>query len=163
MTILRRILIVDDDEKDVKLTMKALSDSNLANQIDIVHDGEQALDYLHRRGQFHDREVGNPVVILLDIKMPKVDGIQVLREVRETDHLRCIPVVMLSSSREENDLIESYDLGVNAYVVKPVKFKDFIDVVRQIKVFWALINETPPYERLSELNEQNEHAENSTS
>ncbi len=151
---LKRILVVDDDEKDVKLTLKAMGEANIANAVDTARDGEQALDYLYRRGRFEARDPGNPVVILLDIKMPKIDGIDVLREIRDCPQLKCIPVVMLTSSKEESDLVKSYELGVNAYVVKPVRFKDFIDVVKQIKIFWALVNEPPPYASLSDTDSE---------
>ncbi len=144
MNELKRILLVDDDEKDVKLALKALNGNKLANYVDVARDGEEALDYLYKRGKYSQRDSDNPVVILLDLKMPKIDGIDVLREIRHDNNLKCIPVVMLTSSREEKDLLKSYNLGVNAYVVKPVNFSDFIEVVKQINIFWALINEPPP-------------------
>lgn len=140
----RRILLVEDDLKDVELTISALSEYNLANDVLIVRDGADALDYLYRRGKFADESEGNPVVILLDLKMPKMDGIQVLRQIKMDKNLQTIPVVILTSSRESRDLENCYQLGVNAYVVKPVKFMEFVDAVRQIGVFWALINEPPP-------------------
>lgn len=140
----KRILLVEDDLKDVELTINALSEYNLANDVLVVRDGADALDYLHRRGKFADEPVGNPVVILLDLKMPKMDGIQVLRQIKTDQDLQTIPVVILTSSRESKDLESCYQLGVNAYVVKPVKFIEFVDAVRQIGVFWALINEPPP-------------------
>jgi len=144
MTDLRRILLAEDNEHDVELTLSALSENRLANEVVVVRDGAEALDYLYRRGQYQQREEGNPVVVLLDLKMPKVDGLEVLRRVKQDDALRQIPVVMLTSSREENDLVESYRLGVNAYVVKPVEFNRFVQAVRELGVFWAVINEAPP-------------------
>jgi CheY-like chemotaxis protein len=144
MTDLKRILLAEDNEHDVELTLSALSENRLANEVVIARDGAEALDYLYRRGAFRLREEGNPVVVLLDLKMPKVDGLEVLRQIKEDDSLRQIPVVMLTSSREENDLVESYRLGVNAYVVKPVEFSRFVQAVRELGVFWAVINEAPP-------------------
>ena len=144
MDTLKRILLVDDDPKDVELTIDALGEYNLANEIAIARDGVEALDYLYRRGDFASRPGGNPVVILLDLKMPKVDGIQVLTQLKSDEHMRSVPVVILTSSRETRDLEECYKLGVNAYVVKPVRFTEFIEAVKGIGVFWALINEPPP-------------------
>jgi CheY-like chemotaxis protein len=144
MTDLKRILLAEDNEHDVELTLSALSEYRLANEVVVTRDGAEALDYLYRRGAFRLREEGNPVVVLLDLKMPKVDGLEVLRRIKEDDSLRQIPVVMLTSSREENDLVESYRLGVNAYVVKPVEFSQFVQAVRELGVFWAVINEAPP-------------------
>jgi CheY-like chemotaxis protein len=144
METLKRILLVEDDPNDIELTLTALADHNLVNEVVIVRDGEEALDYLYRRGLFAQRPVGNPVVILLDLKMPRLDGVQVLRQLKSDDQMRLIPVVILSSSRESRDLEECYRLGVNAYVVKPVRFPEFIEAVNQIGVFWALINEPPP-------------------
>jgi CheY-like chemotaxis protein len=141
---LKRILLVEDDPKDIELTVNALEENHLANDITIAHDGVEALDYLHRRKAFENRPPGNPVVILLDLKMPKMDGMQVLTQIKADDNLRTIPVVILTSSRESQDLATCYRLGVNAYVVKPVKFADFVDAVREVGVFWALINEPPP-------------------
>jgi CheY-like chemotaxis protein len=143
-TKLKRILLAEDNEHDVELTLNALSENRLANEVVVVRDGAEALDYLYRRGPFQAREEGNPVVVLLDLKMPKVDGLEVLRQIKGDASLRQIPVVMLTSSREENDLIESYRLGVNAYVVKPVEFGSFVQAVGEIGVFWAVINEAPP-------------------
>jgi CheY-like chemotaxis protein len=141
---LKRILLVEDDPRDVELTMEALSEKNLANEVLVVRDGEEALDYLYHRADFKDRPPGNPAVILLDLKLPKVDGIEVLRTVRSDEDLKMIPVVILTSSRQDRDLVETYKLGVNAYVVKPVNFSDFISAVTQIGLFWAIINEPPP-------------------
>jgi CheY-like chemotaxis protein len=138
------ILIAEDNPNDVELTIQALSESNLANRIFVVHDGVEAMEYLRREGAFSGREPGDPAVVLLDIKMPRKDGLEVLREIRGDAALKWQPVVMLTSSREEQDLITSYDLGANAYVVKPVDFPSFIEAVKQLGVFWALINERPP-------------------
>ena len=142
--ILPVILLAEDSPKDVKLTTRALAKNNLANRLVVTSDGVEAMEYLRREGAYKDREPGNPAVLLLDIKMPRKDGLEVLREVRGDPALKRLPVVMLTSSREEQDLITSYDLGVNAYVVKPVDFVSFIDAVRQLGVFWAVVNEIPP-------------------
>ena len=144
MTQLKRILLAEDNEHDVELTLNALAENRLANEVVVVRDGAEALDYLYRRGGYRLREEGNPVVLLLVLKMPKVDGLEVLRQVKQDDALRQMPVVMLTSSREERDLVESYRLGVNAYVVKPVEFSRFVEAVRELGVFWAVINEAPP-------------------
>jgi CheY-like chemotaxis protein len=144
MKAFKRILLAEDDPKDVELTVSALSEHNLANDILVVRDGVEALDYLYRRGAFAQEPDGNPVVILLDLKMPRVDGMQVLKQIKSDKNLQTIPVVILTSSRESRDLQTCYQLGVNAYVVKPVKFADFIEAVKEIGVFWALINEPPP-------------------
>jgi len=144
---LKRILLVEDDPKDIELTLTALGDYNLANEIVIARDGVEALDYLYRRGAFKQHPGGNPIVILLDLKMPKLDGVQVLQQLKADEQLRLIPVVILTSSRESRDLEECYKLGVNAYVVKPVRFVEFIEAVKQIGVFWVLINEPPPNSR----------------
>lgn len=144
MNELKRILLVEDNPKDVELTLAALAEHNLANKVVVTRDGVEGLDYLYRRGQFKLRAEGNPAVILLDIKMPKVDGLEVLRLIKSDMELKAIPVVMLTSSREEKDLISSYQLGVNAYVVKPVNFQEFVDAVKELGVFWAIINEPPP-------------------
>ncbi len=141
---LKRVLLVEDSAKDVELTLAALEEHRLANEVVVAHDGVEALDYLHRRGAFQERPAGNPAVVLLDLKMPKLDGLEVLRRMRADDRLRAIPVVMLTSSREERDVIESYQLGVNAYVVKPVGFQEFIDAVKNVGLFWAVLNEPPP-------------------
>jgi len=144
METFKRILLVEDDPKDVELTINALSEYCVVNEIAIARDGEEALDFLYRRGTFASRLEGNPVVILLDLKMPKLDGIQVLRHLKTDEQMRCIPVVVLTSSREDRDLVECYKLGVNAYVVKPIRFAEFVEAVRQLGIFWALINEAPP-------------------
>ena len=140
---LGRILLVEDDPKDVELTLEALGDYNLANEVIVARDGEQALDYLYCRGNFAARTKGNPAVLLLDLKLPKVDGLEVLKQVRSDPKLKLIPVVVLTSSREERDMMGSYQLGVNAYVVKPVDFHEFVNAVKELGVFWAVINEPP--------------------
>ncbi|MEW6324982.1 MAG: response regulator [Nitrospirota bacterium] len=144
MSELKSILLVEDNPQDVELTLAALSEHNLANNVVVARDGAEALDYLRAEGRFQGRSTGNPAVILLDLKMPKVDGLEVLRTVKADERLKIIPVVMLTSSREEPDLAECYALGVNAYVVKPVNFQEFVTAVKQLGVFWALLNEPPP-------------------
>ncbi len=144
MSELRTIMLAEDNPKDVELTLEALSEHNLANQVIVVKDGVEAIEYLHCQGKYKMRNKGNPAVLLLDIKMPRMDGIEVLKAIREDPALKTLPVVMLTSSREEPDLKRSYELGANAYVVKPVDFKDFIEAVKQVGVFWAVINELPP-------------------
>jgi CheY-like chemotaxis protein len=141
---LKPILLVEDNPHDLELTLIALSKSQLANQVIVVRDGADALDYLHARGSFANREQGNPAVVLLDLKLPKVDGLEVLAEIRGSATLKSIPVVMLTSSREEQDLIRSYELGVNAYVVKPVDFQEFVRAIADLGIFWAVLNEPPP-------------------
>ena len=141
---LKRILLVEDDPKDVELTLTGLSEYNLANEVVVARDGEEALDYLHRRGNYQARANGNPAVMLLDLKLPKLNGFEVLEQVRTDDNLKMIPVVVLTSSHEEPDLVKSYKLGVNAYVVKPVDFHQFVNAVKELGVFWAVINEPPP-------------------
>ncbi|NNU42935.1 response regulator [Ramlibacter montanisoli] len=141
---LKPILLVEDDPRDLELTLVALERSQLANEVVIVRDGEAALDYLGRSGEYADRAEGNPAVILLDLKLPKVNGLEVLQTVRTTDPLRSIPVVMLTSSHEETDVLRSYQLGVNAYVVKPVEFKQFVEAIADLGIFWAVLNEPPP-------------------
>jgi CheY-like chemotaxis protein len=143
-TELRQILIAEDNANDLELTMAALQQHHLANEIVAVRDGAEVLDYLYRRGPFAGRRGNLPALVLLDLKMPKVDGLEVLRVIKADPQLRMIPVVMLTSSREESDLVRSYELGVNAYVVKPVDFTEFMDAVRQIGAFWAVVNEVPP-------------------
>ena len=144
MTELKRILLAEDNANDLELTLAALAENRLANEVVVVRDGAEALDYLYRRGAYARRPCGNPAVVLLDLKMPKVDGLEVLRQIKDDDHLRTVPVVMLTSSREEQDLIQSYEYGVNAYVVKPVAFTEFMDAVRQLGGFWGIVNEAPP-------------------
>ncbi|MEW6763269.1 MAG: response regulator [Pseudomonadota bacterium] len=144
---LKPILLVEDNPHDLELTLIALSKSQLANEVVIARDGAEALDYLHRRGEYKERTVGNPAVVLLDLKLPKVDGLEVLREIRNTENLRSMPVCMLTSSKEEQDVVRSYELGVNAYVVKPVDFTEFLRAIADLGVFWAVLNEPPPGSR----------------
>ena len=139
-----RILLVEDDPKDTELTMTALEEYNLSNEVVVASDGEEALDYLFYRGRFQRRSGDNPAVMLLDLKLPKIDGLEVLQQVKADDNLKMIPVVVLTSSREERDLVASYKLGVNAYVVKPVDFHEFVNAIKELGVFWAIINEPPP-------------------
>jgi len=141
---LKRILLVEDDPKDVELTMTGLDEYHLANEVIVARDGEEALDYLYRRGKHESRAIGNPAVMLLDLKLPKVNGFEVLEQVRADENLKMIPVVVLTSSHEERDLVQSYKLGVNAYVVKPVDFHQFVNAVKELGAFWAVINEPPP-------------------
>jgi CheY-like chemotaxis protein len=141
---LKPILLVEDDKRDLELTLVALERSQLANEVIVVRDGAQALDYLLREGDFKERAEGNPAVVLLDLKLPKVNGLEVLQKVRATPSLRSTPVVMLTSSQEETDVVRSYELGVNAYVVKPVEFKQFVAAIADLGVFWAVLNEPPP-------------------
>jgi len=144
---LKPILLVEDNPHDLELTLIALSKSQLANEVVIARDGAEALDYLHRRREHKERAVGNPAVVLLDLKLPKVDGLEVLREIRHTDALKSIPVCMLTSSKEEQDVVRSYELGVNAYVVKPVDFSEFLRAIADLGMFWAVLNEPPPGSR----------------
>ena len=140
---LKRILLVEDDQKDIELTLAALDDINLANKVDLVRDGEEALDYLFKRGKYKNRENNNPIVVLLDLKMPKIDGLEVLKQIKESELLHDIPVVVLTSSKMESDLITSYNLGVNAFVIKPVKFEEFVSAIKDLGSFWAILNESP--------------------
>jgi CheY-like chemotaxis protein len=144
MNDLRTILLAEDNPKDVELTLEAISENNLVNRVRVVKDGVEAMEYLRYEGKYKLRKKGNPAVILLDIKMARMDGLEVLQAIRNDPALRLLPVVMLTSSREELDLKKSYELRANAYVVKPVNFKDFMDAIKQVGVFWALINELPP-------------------
>ena len=141
---LKPILLVEDDKRDLELTLIALERSQLANEVVVLRDGAQALDYLRRVGEHAGRELGNPAVILLDLKLPKLNGLEVLKEVRDDPQLRSVPVVMLTSSQEESDVVRSYELGVNAYVVKPVIFEQFVSAIADLGVFWAVLNEPPP-------------------
>lgn len=141
---LKPILLVEDNPHDLELTLLALERSQLANEVIVLRDGAEAVDYLFRRGDYSDRAEGNPAVMLLDLKLPRLDGLEVLKAVRENEALRSIPIVMLTSSREEPDLNRAYALGVNAYVVKPVEFKEFVSAISELGVFWAVLNEPPP-------------------
>lgn len=141
---IRHILLAEDDPRDVELTLAALDEHNLANKVLVVHDGEEALDYLYCRGPFASREGVNPIVILLDLKMPKIDGVEVLKTIKGDERLKTIPVVMLTSSRETPDMAECYKHGVNAYVVKPVDFSEFAKAIKQLGIFWAAVNAPPP-------------------
>ena len=141
---LKPIVLVEDNPNDLELTLVALERSQLANEVIVMRDGAEALDYLFRRAGYADRAGGNPAVLLLDLKLPKVDGLQVLDAIRQNEELRSIPVVMLTSSREELDLSRAYQLGVNAYVVKPVEFKEFVSAISDLGIFWAVLNEPPP-------------------
>ena len=138
-----KILLVEDNADDVEMILAALAKNNLANEVVVARHGGEALDYLHRRGEFHSRPPDNPVVVLLDLKMPKVDGLEVLRQMKSHDELKIIPIVILTSSREEADLARSYQLGANSYVVKPVDSQQFADAIRQLGMFWAVVNEPP--------------------
>lgn len=141
---LKPILLIEDNPHDLELTLVALERSQLANEVIVLRDGAEALDYLFRRGPYATRDDGNPAVLLLDLKLPKVDGLEVLKAVRESAELRSVPIVMLTSSREEPDLQRAYELGVNAYVVKPVEFKEFVSAISDLGIFWAVLNEPPP-------------------
>ena len=144
MNTLGRILLVEDDPLDVELTLTALGEYNLANEVVVVNDGAAALDFLYRRGAHAARATENPAVLLLDLKLPKVNGLEVLQRIRSDPQLRLIPVVILTSSHEERDMVASYELGVNAYVVKPVEFHAFVNAIKELGVFWAVVNEPPP-------------------
>jgi len=141
---IRTILLAEDDPEDVEMTLAALQEHNLANKVLVVNNGEEALDYLYCRGKFNMRAGGNPILVLLDNKMPKVSGLDVLKAIKSDEQLKTIPVVVLTSSRETPDLVEFYKCGVNAYVVKPVDFGEFAKAVKQLGVFWAAVNEPPP-------------------
>ncbi len=141
---LKPILLVEDNPHDLELTLIALEKSQLANEVIVARDGAEALEYLRGTGAHEGRQVGNPTVVLLDLKLPKVDGLEVLKAIRTTPNLKSIPVVMLTSSKEEQDLLRSYELGVNAYVVKPVDFKEFVRSIADLGIFWAVLNEPPP-------------------
>lgn len=141
---LKRILLVEDSANDVELVLTALAENRLANEVVVVRDGEEALDYIYRRGIFRLRMEGNPVVVLLDLKLPKIDGMEVLAQLKSDPDLKIVPVVILTSSREEKDIIRGYDLGTNAYVVKPVDFHEFVDAIKELGLFWAVVNQPPP-------------------
>ncbi len=140
---IKKILFIEDDPRDVELTLAALAEHNLANKVFVAHDGAEALDYLYCREKFHHRAGGHPILVLLDVKMPKVSGLEVLKIIKADEHLKTIPVVVLSSSRETRDLIECYQHGVNAYVVKPVDSAEFVTAVKHLGIFWATVNEPP--------------------
>jgi CheY-like chemotaxis protein len=144
MADLKPILLVEDNPNDIELTLAALAENHLANEVVVVRDGEEALHYLRMEGIFKLRAKGTPSVVLLDLKLPKIDGLQVLEAIKQDDDLKQVPVVMLTSSREEQDLLRSYRLGVNAYVVKPVDFGDFVEAIKEMGLFWAVINQPPP-------------------
>ena len=144
MTGLRHILLAEDNANDVELTLAALKTNRVLNEVAVTRDGAETLDYLWRRNAYANRKGGDPVLMLLDLKMPKVDGLEVLRQVKSNDQLKAIPIVVLTSSREEQDVVASYDRGVNAYVVKPVDFHDFVNAVKLLGGFWAVVNEPPP-------------------
>ena len=144
MVELKKILLAEDNPMDIELTLAAMEDSNMVNRVVVVRDGVETMEYLRREGAFSNREPGLPAVLLLDIKMPKKDGLEVLREIRSDPQLKLLPVVMLTSSREDRDLLNSYTSGVNAYVVKPVNFDGFIEAIKQLGVFWGVVNEQPP-------------------
>lgn len=141
---LARILMVEDDPRDVELSLTALEEYNLANEVIVTRDGVEALDYLYCRGEFENRPKENPAVILLDLKLPNINGLEVLQRVKSDENLKLIPVVVLTSSKEEKDLVASYKLGVNAYVVKPVNFHEFVNAIKELGAFWAVVNEPPP-------------------
>jgi CheY-like chemotaxis protein len=141
---LKPILLVEDNPKDIELTLAALEQSQLANEVVVVRDGAEALDFLYRRGPHENRNTSDPAVVLLDLKLPKVDGLEVLEKVKADPVLRHTPVVMLTSSREESDVVRSYELGVNAFVVKPVDFNAFFEAIQDLGMFWAVLNEPPP-------------------
>ena len=151
----KEILLVEDDPDDVKLTLAGLAENNLTDKVAVVRDGAEALDYLYCRGKFKTRPPGNPILVLLDNKMPKVSGLQVLKTIKVDEHLKTIPVVMLTSSRQTPDLIEFYKHGVNAYVVKPMNFSDYMKAIKQLGAFWAAVNEPPPGEWREETSIQN--------
>jgi CheY-like chemotaxis protein len=144
MSGLGRILLVEDDPKDVELTLEALGEYNLANEVVLVGDGVEALDYLYCRGNFATRARESPAVLLLDLKLPKINGLEVLQRIKGDERLKVVPVVVLTSSREETDMVASYQLGVNAYVVKPVDFHEFVNAIKELGIFWAVVNEAPP-------------------
>lgn len=144
MAKIKKILLVEDNENDVELTLNALEECQLSNEVQVARDGAEGLDYIYQRGSFTGREGGLPCVILLDLKMPRMDGLEVLRHLKSDPAVRQIPIVMLTSSREERDLVVSYDLGVNAFVVKPVDFSQFLQAIRNLGTFWGIVNEPPP-------------------
>ncbi len=147
MADLKRILLVEDNANDVELTLIALEENNLANQVMVVRDGAEALDYLYARGAYLGRQSELPIVVFLDIKLPKIDGLEVLKTMKSDPQLKLIPVVMITSSNEQQDLMTSYGSGANAYVVKPIKFEDFVSTVKELGLFWAVINSTLPIKK----------------
>jgi CheY-like chemotaxis protein len=155
---IKNILLIEDDLRDVELTLAALEEHHLSNKVFVVHDGAEALDYLYRRGKYTVRTPGNPMFMLLDNKMPKVNGLEVLKIIKADENLKTIPVVVLTSSRETPDLIEFYKHGANAYVVKPVDFSEFMKAVRQVGVFWTAVNEPPPHTGREETSIQKDEA-----
>jgi len=144
---LQPVLLVEDNPYEIELTLTAFAESKLANRVEVVHDGVEALEWLNRLGVFSGRTSGNPAVVILDNKMPRMDGLEVLQAIRADPALCMIPVVMLTSSRQEQDLLRGYSLGTNAYVVKPVKYADFVAAIQNLGVFWAILNEAPPADR----------------
>jgi CheY-like chemotaxis protein len=154
---IKNILLIEDDPRDVELTLTALEEHHLANRVAVACDGAEALDYLYRRGKFKMRAGGDPILVLLDLKMPKVSGLEVLKAIKADEYLKLIPVVVLSSSRETPDLVECYKHGVNAYVVKPVDFGDFMQAVKQLGIFWAAINEPPPSSLREKIEVENDN------
>lgn len=156
MTNLRPILLVEDNSNDVELTLTALKEGHIANNVVAVRDGEQALDYIFCRGAFRNRAGGEPGVVFLDLKMPKVDGMEVLEQMRADERAKRIPVVVLTSSRQEIDILKSYDLGANAFVVKPVEFAEFVEALKHTSIFWAIVNEPLPFSsRVGDLSQEN--------
>jgi len=149
----KRILLAEDNLQDVQLTLSALDEYHLASEVMVVRDGAEALDYLYRRGSFSDRADSQPVVVFLDLKMPKVDGIEVLRQIKADPELKLIPVVMVTSSREQQDLLETYKMGVNAYVVKPIDYEQFVTTIKELGLFWVVLNEPPP-ENISKFHDE---------
>jgi CheY-like chemotaxis protein len=141
---LKRILLAEDDPNDIELTLAGLAETNLANEVIVVRDGIEALDYLNSSGKFENRPTGNPAIVLLDIKMPRLDGLEVLKQMKSNEKFKKIPVVLLTSSRDDKDLLKGYEFGCNAYVVKPVQFQDFVSAIKELGIFWAVINEPPP-------------------
>jgi len=141
--VMRAILYVEDNPLDIDLTLEAFKENKIANPIVVVHDGIEALEYLRREGPFQDRKTKNPSMILLDLKMPRMNGLEFLTIVKKNAKFRRIPIIMLTSSREEQDLVKGYDLGINAYIVKPVNFNSLIEIVKQMVDFWLIINELP--------------------
>lgn len=144
MTGMKRILLVEDSVNDIELILNALTDNHLANEVVVTRDGEEALDYLYRRGIFKMRQEGHPIVVLLDLKLPRINGLEILAQLKSDPEFRIIPIVVLSSSREEPDLRRCYEFGTNAYVVKPIDFQEFVEVIKQVGLFWAVVNQPPP-------------------